>query len=126
MIEFKLYIGDRFVYQQRSDGLIISTPTGSTAYALSGGGPIMHPSLDAMVLVPLNPHTQQPPNCCGGQQPDSYCDWRSASGRATINLRWQTHITTQEGDEIIVHKKKSDTPAVNSSNGLRFLHSVPQ
>jgi NAD+ kinase len=57
MIEFELYIDGHYVYNQRSDGLIISTPTGSTAYALSGGGPIMHPKLDAMVLVPLNPHT---------------------------------------------------------------------
>ena len=57
MIEFELYIDDHFVYSQRSNGLIISTPTGSTAYALSGGGPIMHPSLDALVLVPIFPHT---------------------------------------------------------------------
>lgn len=57
MIEFELYVDGVYVYNQRSDGLIISTPTGSTAYSLSGGGPIMHPTLDAMVLVPLNPHT---------------------------------------------------------------------
>lgn len=57
MIEFELFIDGLYVYSQRSDGLIISTPTGSTAYSLSGGGPIMHPNLDAMVLVPLNPHT---------------------------------------------------------------------
>jgi NAD+ kinase len=57
MIEFELYIDDHFVYSQRSNGLIISTPTGSTAYALSGGGPIMYPSLDAVVLVPISPHT---------------------------------------------------------------------
>lgn len=57
MIEFDLYMDDIFVYTQSSDGLIISTPTGSTAYALSGGGPIMHPSLEAMVLVPMFPHT---------------------------------------------------------------------
>ena len=57
MIDFELIIDGHFVYGQRSDGLIISTPTGSTAYALSGGGPIMHPRLDAMVLVPMNPHT---------------------------------------------------------------------
>ena len=57
MIEFDLFIDGDFVYRQRSDGLIISTPTGSTAYALSGGGPIMHPRLDAIVLVPMNPHT---------------------------------------------------------------------
>lgn len=57
MIEFELHIEGHFVYRQRSDGLIIATPTGSTAYALSGGGPIMHPRLDAMVLVPMHPHT---------------------------------------------------------------------
>ena len=57
MIRFELYIEEQFAYSQRSDGLIISTPTGSTAYALSGGGPIMHPRLDALVLVPVFPHT---------------------------------------------------------------------
>jgi NAD+ kinase len=57
MLEFELYIDNQFVYSQRSDGLIVSTPTGSTAYALSAGGPILHPKLDAMVLVPMNPHT---------------------------------------------------------------------
>ncbi|RZU47232.1 NAD+ kinase [Fluviicoccus keumensis] len=57
MIEFELYVEGEFVYRQRSDGLIIATPTGSTAYALSGGGPIMHPKLDAIVVVPMHPHT---------------------------------------------------------------------
>src|SRR3990167_3566534 len=57
MIEFEIYIDDRFVCSQHSDGLIIATPTGSTAYALSGGGPILHPQLDAIVLVPMFPHT---------------------------------------------------------------------
>jgi NAD+ kinase len=56
MIEFELYINDQFVYRQRSDGLIIATPTGSTAYALSGGGPILHPDLGALTLVPMFPH----------------------------------------------------------------------
>jgi len=57
MIEFDMYLDDAFVYNQYSDGLILASPTGSTAYALSAGGPIMHPSLDAIVLVPMFPHT---------------------------------------------------------------------
>ena len=57
MVEFTIHIDDTFVCQQRADGLIIATPTGSTAYALSGGGPIMHPQLDAIVIVPMFPHT---------------------------------------------------------------------
>ena len=57
MMDFSLFVDDEFVYSQRSDGLIVSTPTGSTAYALSAGGPIMHPRLDAMVIVPMFPHT---------------------------------------------------------------------
>jgi NAD+ kinase len=57
MIEIVTKIDNVFLNSQRSDGLIVSTPTGSTAYSLSGGGPILHPSLNALVLVPLNPHT---------------------------------------------------------------------
>ena len=57
MMDFSLFVDDEFVYDQRSDGLIVATATGSTAYALSAGGPIMHPRLDAMVIVPMFPHT---------------------------------------------------------------------
>ena len=57
MIEIVTKIDNIFLNSQRSDGLIVSTPTGSTAYSLSAGGPILHPTLNALVLVPLNPHT---------------------------------------------------------------------
>ena len=57
MVNFDMSIDDRHVYRQHSDGLILATPTGSTAYALSGGGPIIHPGLDAFVAVPMHPHT---------------------------------------------------------------------
>lgn len=57
MIQFQVAINKEFVCEQRSDGLIVATPTGSTAYALSGGGPILSPTLDAITLVPMFPHT---------------------------------------------------------------------
>ena len=57
MIEFETRINEEFVNYQRGDGMVISTPTGSTAYALSSGGPILHATLDAITLVPISPHT---------------------------------------------------------------------
>lgn len=57
LIEFELRVDDEFVYRLRADGIIVATPTGSTAYALSAQGPILHPSVPALTLVPLNPHT---------------------------------------------------------------------
>ena len=57
MIDFHVYIDGKFAFSQRSDGLIIATPTGSTAYSLSAGGPILTPQLNAIALVPMFPHT---------------------------------------------------------------------
>jgi NAD+ kinase len=57
MIEFAVAVDGEFIYSLRADGLIIATPTGSTAYALSSGGPILHPTLPAISLVPISPHT---------------------------------------------------------------------
>ena len=57
MIEFEVYIDDNFMYSQRADGMIVSTPTGSTAYSLSAGGAILTPNLEALILVLMFPHT---------------------------------------------------------------------
>ncbi len=57
MIEFAVTVDGEFIYALRADGLIVASPTGSTAYALSAGGPILHPALPAIVLVPISPHT---------------------------------------------------------------------
>lgn len=57
LIEYEVFINDDFVYRQKADGLIISTSTGSTAYALSGNGPIIHPDMNAICLLPMFPHS---------------------------------------------------------------------
>ena len=57
LIEFDLYVDNSFVYRQKADGLIINTPTGSTAYSLSGGGPIVHPGLNVLTILPMFPQS---------------------------------------------------------------------
>lgn len=57
MIDFTVYVNQELITDYRADGFIVATPTGSTAYAMASGGPIMHPSVGAMVLLPISPHT---------------------------------------------------------------------
>lgn len=116
MLEFELYIDKQFVYSQRSDGLIVSTPTGSTAYALSAGGPILHPKLDAMVLVPMNPHTLT-------SRPIAI------SGESTVEIRVGERKDTQpqvtcDGQEDFVVEAGDIIRICRVSKTLRLIHPV--
>lgn len=106
MIEFEIYIDNQFVCSQDSDGLIIATPTGSTAYALSGGGPIVHPQLDAIVLVPMFPHSlnNRPIVVEGNRQITLILSPKNTtSPRMTCDGR--TCLTTPPGTQISIEKK---------------------
>ena len=106
MIEFELYINDTFVYRQRADGLIVSTPTGSTAYSLSGGGPIMHPSLDAIVLVPMFPHAlSSRPIVVDGASEIRVDILQRNSIHPPVTCDGQVNMTARPGDSVHIKKK---------------------
>lgn len=106
MIEFELYIDGQFVYSQKSDGLIIATPTGSTAYALSAGGPIMHPKLDALVIVPMHPHTlSSRPIVVNGHSELKIVVSPNMQMYPQISCDGQNHFTCAPGDTVTIRKK---------------------
>ena len=106
MIEFEIYINDQFVCSQDSDGLIIATPTGSTAYALSGGGPILHPQLDAIVLVPMFPHSlNSRPIVVEGNSRITIIISPNNLTSPRISCDGRAYITTPPGCHINIHKK---------------------
>lgn len=106
MIEYETHIGGLFVDMQRSDGIIVSTPTGSTAYALSGGGPILMPTLNAIVLVPICPHTlSNRPIVVDGDSKITIVVRDCRHGKAQMTCDGQTHYELREGDRIDIAKK---------------------
>ncbi len=112
MVELRVEVDGNFVANQRADGLIIATPTGCTAYALSAGGPLIHPSIPGWVLVPIAPHTlsNRPivlPNV-------SEVVIELVAGRdASANFDMQSLATLMHGDRIVVTR---------SQYQVRFLH----
>ncbi len=103
MIEFNTHIDGKFVNRQRADGIVIATPTGSTAYSLSGGGPILHPGLDAVVLVPICPHTlsNRPIVVSSkGVIEISLCESRAVNSR--VSFDGQANIELQAGDKVVI------------------------
>jgi NAD+ kinase len=114
MVEFDLYINDDFVYKQNSDGLIVSSPTGSTAYALSAGGPIMHPSLDAMVLIPMFPHTlNSRPLVVRGDSELKIVVGPELDANARVSFDSHVEFEVEPGDSIVIRKHE---------HKLRLIH----
>ena len=103
MVEFDACINGEFIYHQRCDGLIIATPTGSTAYALSAGGPIVHPSLRVISLVPVSPHTLS--NRPIVVSSDSVIEIiLSSDSDARAHFDSHSHFALREGDRVMVKR----------------------
>ena len=101
MIEFAVTVDGEFIYTLRADGLIVATPTGSTAYALSAGGPILHPSLSAIALVPISPHTlSNRPVAIRSTSKVEITLVRGEDARANFDV--QQHVQLEAGDVVAV------------------------
>lgn len=114
MIEFTTHVDETFVNTQRADGIVVATPTGSTAYSLSGGGPILHPGLDAVVLVPICPHTlSNRPIVISNESliNISLCESREVDAR--VSFDGQSNIDLRAGDTIVIR---------NKSHKLKLMH----
>ncbi len=114
LIEIEVRIDGQFIYNQRSDGLIVATPTGSTAYALSSGGPIVHPALSVMALVPVSPHTlSNRPIVIGGESVVEIFVRSADDPRAHFDSH--SHFDLREGDRIVVRRYE---------HSIKLLHPV--
>lgn len=106
MMEFSVYINDCFMCSERADGMIIASPTGSTAYALSGGGPIVHPTLDALVLVPMFSHTlTSRPIVVPGNSKISLVLGEHLEMPAKLSLDGQVITQLKQGEHVTINKK---------------------
>ena len=105
MMEFDLLVNEEFVYNQKSDGIIVASPTGSTAYALSAGGPIMHPKLDALVVVPMFPHTlTSRPLVVNGDSSVTVRIIDAAEGAPQLSCDSQVNLPLEVGDHVTINK----------------------
>ena len=112
MVELRVEVDGRFVASQRADGLIIATPTGATAYALSAGGPILHPSIPGWVLVPSAPHTLSNRPIVLANATEIAIE--VVAGRdASASFDTQSLASLLHGDRIVVTR---------SDHHVRFLH----
>ena len=114
MVELSVAVDGRFMSNQRSDGLIVSTPTGSTAYALSAAGPILHPRLRGLVLVPIAPHSLS--NRPIALPDDVRIEITIINGReVSANFDMQSYTALQHGDRIMIER---------APKNIRFYHPV--
>ncbi|PHQ81253.1 MAG: NAD(+) kinase [Coxiella sp. (in: Bacteria)] len=121
MIEFETHINDEFVCKQRADGLIIATPTGSTAYALSAGGPILNPGLNAIVLVPMCPHTlSSRPLIVDADSRIELIITDNNKTDVNVSCDGIQHISVSPGDRIVIERYEKMLNLIHPSNYSYF------
>lgn len=104
MIEFEMSVRDQFVFRLRADGLVLATPAGSTAYALSAGGPIVHPEVDAISVAPICPHILSNRPIVVPADDVIELTLIESPKMAALNLDGQEHMELQAGDRIMISK----------------------
>ncbi|MDQ6989723.1 MAG: NAD(+)/NADH kinase [Mariprofundaceae bacterium] len=104
MIEFEMYAREQLVFRLRADGLVLATPAGSTAYALSAGGAILHPEIDAISVVPICPHTVSNRPIMLPANDMIELRLLDSPAHAALNLDGQVHSTLAKGDRVCVQK----------------------
>ena len=115
MVELAVHVNGSFMYNQRSDGLIVSTPTGSTAYALSAGGPILHPHVAGILLVPIAPHSLSNRPIVLPQ--DSVTVIEVVNGlEVIVNFDMQSQTDLQAGDKIEVRQSDKTIALLHPNN----------
>jgi NAD+ kinase len=121
MIEFSIEIDGQLMCTQRADGLIVATPTGSTAYALSGGGPILHPQLDAVVLVPMFPHklTSRPIVISGNSDIKISID-KTNETSPRLSADGEDYISLNTDHIIHIHKNKNPLTLIHPESYQYF------
>lgn len=117
MIQYETYINGKFVNRANADGLIVATPTGSTAYALSGGGPIVHPSLNALVLVTVCPHTMshRPIVIDADSRIEIIFDEQNQAS-AQVSCDGQVDISLENGDSIFIERNPKSIRLIHPKN----------
>ena len=111
MIDYEVYINNNFVYSQKSDGLIVNSPTGSTAYSLSGGGPIIYPSVDALTLLPILPQSlSSSPIVVPGNSKIEIIIGDNRN-KAILSIDSHDKVELRKGDKVLV-KKSSESIAL--------------
>ncbi len=115
MVELAVHVNGSFMYNQRSDGLIVSTPTGSTAYALSAGGPILHPHVAGILLAPIAPHSLSNRPIVLPQ--DSVTVIEVVNGlEVIVNFDMQSQTNLQSGDKVEVRQSDKTIALLHPSN----------
>ncbi|MDG4563345.1 MAG: NAD(+) kinase [Candidatus Competibacter sp.] len=117
MIDVETFLDGRFLNTYRADGLIISTPTGSTAYALAGGGPIIYPGLEAVVLVPICPHTlTHRPIVVGADNVIEVVLNAANTINTQVTCDGQVSLPLERGDQIVIRKKERKVRLIHPIN----------